>query len=84
MGAAMSDAEQVYIKLLEMDWRPEQAREVLPNSLKTEIVVTTNLREWRHIFKLRTAKAAHPQMRELMLSCLAGFQLIIPILFEDI
>ena len=81
---ALEAAERSYVQLLKNGWRPEQAREVLPNSLKTEIVTTTNLREWRHIFKLRTSKAAHPQMRELMRSCLAGFQEAIPVLFDDI
>ena len=77
-------AERAYQNLLSLGWRPEQAREVLPNALKTEIVVTTNLREWRHIFKLRTSKKAHPQIRALMLSCLKGFQTDIPVLFDDI
>lgn len=77
-------AEQHYRDLRKGGWRPEQAREVLPNSLKTEIITTANLREWRHIFKLRTSKAAHPQMRELMLSCLDGFRAVVPILFDDI
>jgi len=81
---AMMDAETVYQSLLMDGWRPEQAREVLPNSLKTEIVTTANLREWRHIFRLRTSKAAHPQMRDLMRSCLEGFKKAIPVLFDDI
>ena len=81
---AMKNAEEAYLNLLRQGWRPEQAREVLPNSLKTEIVVSANMREWRHIFKLRTSKAAHPQIRELMKSCLKGFQAVIPILFDDI
>jgi len=75
---AMQEAEYAYIELRKLNWRPEQAREVLPNSLKTEIVTTANLREWRHIFRLRTSNAAHPQMRELMRSCLEGFQEAIP------
>ena len=61
------EAEGTYSRLLGEGWRPEQARSVLPNSLKTEIVVTASLEEWRHIFKLRCAQAAHPQMREIML-----------------
>jgi thymidylate synthase (FAD) len=65
-------------------WSPQQARSVLPNSLKTEIVVGANIREWRHIFKLRTAKGAHPQMRELMCPLLDEFKSKIPILFDDI
>jgi len=81
---AMEAAERSYIKLLKHGWRPEQAREVLPNSLKTEIVMTANLREWRDVFRLRTSNAAHPQMRELMRSCLAGFQQAIPVLFDDV
>lgn len=76
-------AERDYQQLRALGWRPEQAREVLPNSLKTEIVVTANVREWRHIFKLRCSKAAHPQIRSLMRSCLKGFQKAIPVLFDD-
>ena len=81
---SMLDAEHAYKDLLNTEWRPEQARSVLPNSLKTEIVVTANLREWRHVFKLRCSPAAHPQIRELMLSCLEGFKAEIPVLFEDL
>lgn len=77
-------AEDYYTKLLAKGWRPEQAREVLPNALKTEIVVTANLREWRHIFKLRTSKAAHPQIRSLMLDCLEGFTKVVPVIFDYI
>jgi len=77
-------AENNYRHLRKIGWRPEQAREILPNSLKTEIVTTANLREWRHIFALRTSKAAHPQIRTLMKSCLLGFQAVIPVLFDDI
>ncbi len=81
---AIEMAENSYQILLHRGWRPEQAREVLPNSLKTEIVTTANLREWRHIFKLRTSKAAHPQIRDLMKSCLNGFKLAVPVIFDDI
>lgn len=63
---SLGHAEYYYKELLDQKWRPEQAREVLPNSLKTEIVVTANLREWRHILALRTSPAAHPQIIELM------------------
>lgn len=77
-------AENAYNALLQEKWRPEQAREVLPNSLKTEIVVQANLREWRHIFKLRTAKAAHPQMRALMIPLLAELKEKVPVVFDDI
>jgi thymidylate synthase (FAD) len=60
------DAAETYLALLEQGWRPEQARSVLPNSLKTEIVMTANCREWRTVLKVRDHSAAHPQMRELM------------------
>jgi thymidylate synthase (FAD) len=66
------------------DWRPEQAREVLPNSLKTEIVVKANIREWRHCLTLRTSKKAHPQIRSLLTPLLKELQQKIPILFDDI
>jgi len=81
---AMAEAESSYLTLLQIGWSPQQARSVLPNSLKTEIVCTTNLREWRHILKLRTSKAAHPQMREIMIPLFKYFKSIIPIVFDDI
>jgi thymidylate synthase (FAD) len=81
---SMLNAEQDYIKLLDNGWTPQQARSVLPNSTKTEIVVTANFREWRHIFKLRTSKAAHPQMREIMNPLLKEVQEKIPVIFDDI
>jgi len=78
-------AEGAYASLVsEYDWSPQQARSVLPNSLKTEIVVTANLREWRHILRLRCAPSAHPQMSETMIPILAKFKRILPPIFEDI
>ena len=77
-------AEKMYMYLIERGAKPEQARSVLPNSLATEIVVTANLREWRHILKLRTSKAAHPQMRELMCPLLMDLKQHIPVVFDDI
>lgn len=82
--AAMEQSEKSYMRLIELAARPEQARSVLPNSLKTEIVVTCNVREWRHILGLRCSKAAHPQIREIMLPLLAEFKEKLPVLFEDI
>jgi thymidylate synthase (FAD) len=64
---AMRESENFYFDLLAKGWNPQQARSVLPNSLKTEIVVTANFREWKHVFQLRAiSKAAHPQIRNLM------------------
>lgn len=76
--------EERYNDLTNKGWRPHQARSVLPNSLKTEIVVTTNLREWRTIFKQRTSKAAHPQMRELMCPLLDELKTLVPVVFNGI
>jgi len=82
---AMKYAEDMYCKLLDRgDWSPQQARSVLPNSLKTEIVVTANIREWRHIFRLRCSKAAHPQMREIMWPLFKTARYRIPVLFDDL
>lgn len=81
---AMIHAETQYNKLLSLGETPQIARDVLPNSLKTEIVMTMNLRSWLNFFKLRTAKAAHPQMRELAISMLKGFQEKLPVIFGDI
>jgi thymidylate synthase (FAD) len=81
---SMLQSEQAYNSLIRLGWQPQQARSVLPNSLKTEIVVTANLREWRTIFKQRTSPAAHPQMRELMCPLLDHFKVLIPVVFADI
>ncbi len=81
---AMFFAERAYQGLIEMGASPQEARSVLPNSLKTEIVVTYNLREWRHFFKLRCSQAAHPQMREVAIPILREFQKRIPVVFDDI
>ena len=82
--ATMWNTEKNYIDLLSLEWSPQQARSVLPNSLKTEIVVTANFREWRHIFKLRCSPAAHPQMREIMIPLLKECRKLIPVIFDDI
>ena len=81
---AMQFAEGSYKKLRGLGWKPEQARSVLPNSLKTEIVMTANLREWRHFFKLRTSAAAHPQMREVATPLMAEMKARIPVIFDDL
>lgn len=80
----ISECSKNYLQLLKEGWTPQQARSVLPNSLKTEIVITANLREWRTIFKQRTSKAAHPQMRELMCPLLDELKEKLPVIFDDI
>ncbi len=81
---ACEAAEAAYFSLLDWGCTPQEARAVLPNSLKTEVVMTANLREWRHFFKLRCAPAAHPQMREVATPLLATMQKKLPIVFDDI
>lgn len=78
-------AEKIYLDLINQEGlTPQEARAVLPNSLKTEIVVTMNLREWRHFFKLRIPKSAHPQMRQVTIPLLAEMQERLPVFFDDI
>lgn len=77
-------AEQYYFSMLDWGCTPEAARAVLPNSLKTEIVMTANIREWRHFLKLRTSPAAHPQMREVAGLLLKEVKVKIPVVFDDI
>lgn len=77
-------AETAYFNLLNWGLSPQEARAVLPNSLKTEVVMTANIREWRHFLKLRCSKAAHPQMREVATQLLKELQEKIPVLFDDI
>lgn len=81
---AMEDAEKNYFDLIENGATAQEARSALPNSLKTEIVATMNLREWRHFFKLRTSTKSHPQMREVADMALLLFKQSIPVIFDDI
>jgi thymidylate synthase (FAD) len=81
---AMKQAENAYFKLLDIGLTAQEARAVLPNSTKTEVVMTANLREWRTFFKLRTANAAHPQMREVTRPLLDDLKQLIPVVFDDI
>jgi thymidylate synthase (FAD) len=82
--SACSFAEDIYMKMLADGCSPQIARSVLPNSLKTEIATTANLREWRHIFRLRTSPKAHPQMREVAAMVLADLKERCPNVFFDI
>lgn len=82
--STMCYLEDMYKEMIEGGIRPEIARSVLPTCLKTEIMVTFNLREWRHFLKLRLSKAAHPQMRQIAKMILESFMQHIPLFFEDI
>ena len=81
---ACKDAEKAYLEILNFGGTPEQARDILPISTKTEIVVKANLREWRHIFSLRCDFAAHPQMREIASKSLIEAHEALPIVFDDL
>jgi thymidylate synthase (FAD) len=81
---AMCYCEKVYMDLLKSGSSPQEARSVLPNSLKTEIIVTMNLREWRHFFRLRTQTFAHPQMQQIAKLIFNELNQRIPVVFDDI
>ena len=81
---AMENAERSYFQMIELGATPQEARSVLPNSLKTELVTTMDLREWRHFFRLRTDAAAHPQCREVAQMLLERFAKDYPVFFADL
>ena len=80
----MQYCEDTYRAMISLGAKPQEARTVLPNSLKTEIAITYNMREWRHFLKLRLSKGAHPQIREVARLLLKELQDYIPIIFDDI
>lgn len=81
---AIDFAEAKYRILIAKGWPPQKARSVFPNALSTRVLVTGNLRNWRHALIMRTTRETHPQFRQVTLPLLAEFQAKIPILFEDI
>lgn len=81
---SMENIENEYNQLIALGAKPEEARSILPNSLKTEIVVTMNLRAWRNFFKLRTAPAAHPQIRQIASALLDELKVELPVIFGDL
>jgi thymidylate synthase (FAD) len=80
----MYKCQSLYNEFIRSKWTPEQARSILPNSLKTEIVMTTNLREWKYIFEMRCSEKAHPQMREIMIPLREEFRKALPEIFGEI
>ncbi len=80
-------AEDAYFTILNSGLDPQEARDVLPLCTKTEIVMTANMREWRHFFQLRAAGTTgkpHPQMVEVALPLLNECKAYMPELFGDI
>ena len=80
----MKHCEEAYNALIEDGAKPEEARTVLPTSVKTDIIITYDLTAWRNFFRKRCSKRAHPQMREIAIPLLREFQRQIPAVFEDI
>lgn len=81
---AIYDAERYYKEFIETGWPPQLARSVLPNSLASTLLMTGNLRNWRHFFLMRTSVESHPQMREVTIPLLAEFKEKVPLLYDDI
>lgn len=77
-------AEQAYQGLIKAGCSPQIARSVFPNALASRLIVTGNLRNWRHFFIMRTTREAHPQMREVTIPLLTQFKERIPLLYDDI
>lgn len=81
---AMRDAEMYYLELINLGSSPQEARSVLPNSLKAELIISANYREWRNILRLRTAKNVHPHIKQVMIPLLMRLKNEIPVVFDDI
>jgi thymidylate synthase (FAD) len=81
---ALEDSEKAYLNLISAGLKPQQARGILPNDTKTEVVTTMNLRSWRHFFKLRTDKHAQLEIRTLANKLLTEFKTNIPVIFDDL
>ena len=84
LSKAYEDIEKSYFDIIASGATPEIARYILPKGLKTELVMTTNLREWMHILNLRTSKAAHPEMRKITGYLKQGFQTYFPEIFGEV
>lgn len=81
---AVEMAERSYQYMISAGAAPQVARSVFPNALASRIIITGNLRNWRHFLLMRTSKESHPQMRQVTIPLLAEFQQRIPLLYEDI
>lgn len=80
----IKESERQYKNMIATGCAPQIARSVFPNALASRLIMTCNLRNWRHFLMMRTTKEAHPQMREVTIPLLAEFQAKIPLLFDDI
>ena len=80
----MHEIESCYLRMAENGAKPDELRTMLPHSVAAEVYMTCNIREWRHIFKLRTSKRVHPEIRQCLIPLLLYFKEQMPCLFEDI
>lgn len=81
---AVQACEDAYKEMIHEGVAPQIARSVFPNALASKLIITYNLRNWRHFFIMRTTKEAHPQMRQVTIPLLEEFKKFIPILYDDI
>jgi thymidylate synthase (FAD) len=82
--AAINEAEESYMLFVKDGWSPQEARSVFPNALASKLIMTGNLRSWRHFLRMRSTKETHPQMRQVVDPLLDQFKRAVPILFDDI
>ena len=80
----MKKIEELYMKGAAAGMTPDQLRLMLPHSTAADVVMTCNIREWRHILNLRTKKDVHPEIRQLLIPLLLKFKYVMPELFDDI
>ena len=80
----MQSIEDYYMDMAKVEGKPDELRTMLPHSISAEVYMTANIREWRHILKLRTNNNVHPEIRQLLIPLLLKFKEDMPILFEDI
>ena len=81
---SLAESEERYLSLLNLGWKPQQARAVLPNSLKTELVMTGFLSDWIHFFELRCAPSAHPDAQKLAKELLVKLNEMYPGKFDEL
>lgn len=82
--SAMQTMESYYMRMVSNGATPDQLRMILPHSTASQVTMTANIREWRHILELRCSKMAHPTIRQLLIPLLLKFKEDMPELFEDV
>lgn len=80
----MLNIEETYLDMAKLGCTPDEMRMILPHSTAAEVVMTANIREWKHILELRCSKAAHPAVQQVMIPILLNFKENMPVIFEDV